>query len=194
MKAFNKLTLSIALLIFASAASAVPITLEGMGMVTQWRDSEATLNDMPNDPWGTSDNLFANRIGIYVEFANGLFGSATYSGITASDSNQCCSDIARPDTTTGAFTNAMLHGLNHSLLPMAWEELSFNSPFSNNFDLDYTNYLGSNFRASATGWNYVDIALYSSVAPVANVPEPASIALIGLGLAGLGFSRRKSKA
>ena len=179
----------LAVLLSPMAANAVPITLEGMGLVNQWRDSEDTLDDIPLDPWGDSDDLFADSVGIYVEFADGQSGSATYSGIVAADWNQCCADIAGPDTITGFFTSARLHGLNHVLLPMAWDQLV--TPYSNNFDLDYTNQNGGNFRASETGWAYVDIALYSSVA---SVPEPGTLALLGIGLFGMGLARRRRKA
>ncbi|MGE0487464.1 MAG: PEP-CTERM sorting domain-containing protein [Gammaproteobacteria bacterium] len=195
MNMHPKTWLFVALLSLSSSAFAVPLTLEGMGLVSTWRDVENVINDILSDPWGNSDDLFADRVGIYVEFADGTKGSATYSGIVAADWNQCCADITRPDTITGAFTNAMLHGLNHTLLPMAWHELAFNSPYSNNFDLDYTNdQFGSNFRANTGGWRYVDIALYSSVAPVQNVPEPVSLGLVALGLVGAWRQRRTSKS
>ena len=44
-------------------------------MVSQWRDAENTSNDIPFDPWGNSDDLFADRVGIYVEFADGTKGT-----------------------------------------------------------------------------------------------------------------------
>ncbi|PCI67748.1 MAG: hypothetical protein COB26_09125 [Piscirickettsiaceae bacterium] len=44
--------------------------------------------------------------------------------------------------------------------------------------------------SDAWGWGLENLSFDSSV----SVPEPASIALLGLGLAGIGFSRRKKSA
>ena len=62
-----------------------------------------------------------------------------------------------------------------------------------NFDLEFNDSFGTNFRANTTGWGYADFGIYSSVAAVVDVPEPTAFALIGLGLVGLAFSRRRSK-
>ena len=189
-------------LVANAASSGAPITLEGMGIIKQWTDLESTAGDMPAFIWGTSDTDGADRIGLHVEFEDGTMGSITYSGVSGAwnTSNTGIFDGGghSPDTATGFFTAAEgLHFLYNSdgslgfpeQLPLAWEGLVM--PFSNNFDLDYDESNGSNFRASVGGWQSAVFTTYSSTA--AAVPEPTSLMLLGMGVAGLGGYRMRRK-
>lgn len=179
----------------AWSANAAPVTLQGMGMVSQWTDLETGNGEMPASVWGNSDVLMSDRVGIYVEFANGLTGSATYSGLSGLWNSGFSNKAAV--TKTGFFNNAggdALHGLfnNGVNLPMAWSALAM--PFSNNFDLDYNvNQFNSHFRASVSGWQSAVFSTYSSAGPVP-VPEPGTLAILCLGFAGLSFARWKRTA
>ena len=57
-------------------------SLEGMGLVNEWTDYENQSGELPQNVWGTSDADGADRIGMSVEFANGLQGTVTYSGVS----------------------------------------------------------------------------------------------------------------
>jgi len=184
---------------FAVPAQAVPVSLEGLGLIKQWTDLENQAGDMPDMIWGTSDTDSADRIGIYVEFENGLTGSATYDGVAGLWNSSNFAGVAA-DTATGFFTSAGgLHFLFNSnatlnfpeALPMAWT--GFVMDFSNNFDLDYHESVGSNFRASVQGWVAATIATYSSSYRVNDVPEPAPLALLGLGLLAFGVTRMRRR-
>ncbi|MCP4089887.1 MAG: hypothetical protein GY746_08840 [Gammaproteobacteria bacterium] len=185
-------------LFFGLPANAVPLTLEGMGKITSWIDLETTSGEMPGKIWGTSDTDLADRVGIFVKFANGLEGTATYSGVSGLWNTTNFTNLAA-DTKTGFFDNAggdRLHFLVNSALggtlPMAWDQLVM--AFSGNFDLDYNTYFGSHFRASVAGWASAEFATYSSTASV--VPLPAALPLFGTGLAVMGLFgwRRKRKS
>ena len=129
-------------------AIAAPASLGGMGVVGQWTDFESGSGEMPAQPWGNSQAANADRVGIYVEYANGLTGSATYSGLTNLWGG-CCNIGGgigiTPDTATGFFVGAgtyyaRLHGIDNQgfILPMAWTDLQ--NQFTSNFDLSYENW------------------------------------------------------
>lgn len=186
----------------SSTVSAAPITLGGMNIASQWTDFSNKNGEMPANPWGDT-SLKPNSVGFYVEYANGLTGSATYTGLANYWNTTCCSlgpnGQIMPTTATGFFVGsnngyyAGLHGINNTgfALPAAWTDLR--NEYTWNFDLSFENRNNSTWRADNTNWNNVTITLYTSTAAAAvDVPEPASVALFGLGMLGFAAARRRS--
>jgi len=127
-------------------------TFQGMDRVADWTDLETTSNEMPTQIWGTCDATAEDRIGIVVEFSDGTSGSAVYSGVSGLWNTNDFPGI-NADSATGFLASCTgMHFLHNSsiTLPLAWESCSM--PFASNFDLDYSESLGSHFRATTAGW------------------------------------------
>lgn len=176
MKYVFLIFISVCLTFISPAYAEPPDELEGMKKIKQWTDYENKHDEMPSFIWGYHDR--ADRVGIYIEFAGGLTGSATYRDLIKTDIWNKEHGIklpgVSPEKVTGFFAadvNSPLHFLRNVpvhcnanpnityCLPMAWSTLTM--PFSINFDLDYRNVNGSHFRASQQGWISVVIAVYA---------------------------------
>lgn len=194
-KLFTGMILS-TLILAGGQVQAAPIMLEDLGLLTSWTDLETGNGELPDNIWVNSDVERADRIGIWVRFADGTEGSATYSGV-ADLWNTAFLDLAA-DTKTGFFDVAggdRLHFLFNSVdggnLPMAWNGLEM--PFSNNFDIDYFTYQSnSHFRASVAGWQSAEFAVYSTSGNISQVSEPGAAMLLLLALTGLAYRRKRS--
>jgi len=171
MKSLPLIVLTI--LIFANSVYAEPPdTLEGLKKIKQWTDYENKSGEMPPFIWANVQGT--DRVGLYVEFADGTTGSITYRGIEAEWWNR--PNGFRPGLLATTRTGFFLVGRNKRLrhlrnipkqcghpycLPMAWRGLKIF--FSDEFDLDYKNINGSHFRASWPGWKSVVFATYGNV-------------------------------
>lgn len=204
----GRVFLLLAYTVIPLSAHSAPIYLDGMGIVGQWTDFENTGITTPSNPWGNSDILDVDRVGFHIEYANGLIGTATYSGVSGFWGG-CCSvggsgsGIAY-DTATGFFDRngvfntsnnqlyGNLHGLDNNgfLLTAAWTDLR--NSFTGNFDIGYENRGNSDWRASSSGWESVVITFYSSAITQQDIPEPSALVLFGLGLVGMTIRRKRA--
>jgi hypothetical protein len=161
------------------------LTLDGLPRVDQWTDFENQAGELPVSPWGSCSAQQADRVGIKVDFQDGTSGFATYSGVASLWNTGDFPDIL-PDTVGGFFVGCNgIHFLfnNGTSLPLAWDGCSM--AFSGNFDLDYIEAFGSNFRATTTGWVQADFQTYcgnGSAGPSAiPVPTLTQWSVVGLG-------------